>query len=147
MCRCMSAAHAVSPVHPRARTHVVRGDKVYYGRPEVLPGSYYMMVLSDAEALFDRGLTQVHHGQLVAYYECLMKAQGLTLLQIVPNARAVDYQKIWGKPCKVRSGAISFTAIAIDDETGAHYRKLIEHSKRLVAATDSRTVVAAWGHI
>lgn len=80
-----------------------------------------MIVLADAPAMFARGLTAIYHGQLMAYYECIMNAPATVLSDSIPRMKAQHYPALCGKTARgARKTAERVPAIAIEDEAGAY---------------------------
>ena len=83
----------------------------------VMPFREYLLALADSERHFERGLPDVYHGQLKAYYDAIVRAPDNRVHDIEPYKKAVFYKAIWstkvsGKP----------VVLAIDDERGLRGR-------------------------
>jgi hypothetical protein len=85
-----------------------------------VPFKEYLLILASSDDLFSRGLAGIHHGQLKAYYECLLNVSDDKLLQVVPSLKAVKYYSLAGMARRGGQPAAE-APLALDDDTGIHH--------------------------
>ncbi len=70
--------------------------KVWYHGSGSFP-QVYLRVLLAADDFFQKGVSCIHHFQINAYYDALLRASTEQLLLVLPNQVLADYKRIFAK--------------------------------------------------